>query len=309
MKTDVLMKKAIFAVAGNPLVTRLFYRYGMRMGVGRFVAAETLEGALEKVKILNDEGLLTTLDYLGESVTDKALALEAVDMTMRTYEAVHRHGLNANMSVKLTQLGLHIDPDFCRANMDEIVSCAKKNDNFVRIDMEDSSVTGETLAIYKELLNRYGSKHVGIVIQSYLYRSAADMRELGRLRANVRVVKGAYREPPDVAYPVKKDVDASYVRLAKDHLAGGGYTAIATHDKGVIDELKTFITERGISPHQFEFQMLYGISEALQRQLSAEGYRVRVYTPFGKHWYPYFVRRIAERPANLWFVAKNVFGR
>ncbi|TBL81697.1 proline dehydrogenase family protein [Paenibacillus thalictri] len=309
MKWDVLLKKTIFAVADNAAMQRFFDKYGMQIGVQRFVAAESLEKTVAAVKSLNAQGLEVTLDYLGESVTDREAALEAVDMILQTYDAIRDHGLNANVSVKLTQLGLRIDQTFCAANMDRIASCARNKGNFVRIDMEDSTATSQTLAIYKSLLNRFGSRHVGIVIQSCLKRSMADMRELGRFGANVRVVKGAYQEPPDVAYKDKKDVDANYIKLVKHHLAGGCYAAIATHDQAIIGRLKTYITERSIAEDQFEFQMLYGIASQLQKQLVQEGFRVRVYTPFGSRWYPYFTRRIAERPANLWFVLKNLLRR
>nr|WP_275983938.1 proline dehydrogenase family protein [Paenibacillus hamazuiensis] len=291
------------------MVRRFFYKYGMKLGVGRFVASETLDGTVEKVKELNRQGLAVTLDYLGESVTDAGLAEEAANMVLRVLETIDRNRLDANVSVKLTQLGLLIDPALCSANMERIVTEAKSRGSFVWIDMEDSKVTSDTLGIYKGLLKRFGSRFVGIVIQSYLYRSIPDIRELGRLGAPIRIVKGAYKEPPEVAYPDKKDVDASYLKLARLHMGNGNYTAIATHDVSIVAEIKRYVRERGMGTDQFEFQMLYGISAGLQRQLAEEGYRVRVYTPFGEHWFPYFTRRIAERPANLWFVAKNLLRR
>lgn len=309
MSVDAFMRKAVFIVAGNSIVSDFFRKHGMKLGVNRFVAAESLEDTVDKVKSLQQHGLMATLDFLGESVSAKVEAQEATDMVMRTLDMIHHHGLDSNVSVKLTQLGLLIDPTMCLDNMERLVALAQQYDNFVRIDMEDSSVTEQTLQIFKSLYAQYGKRHVGIVIQSYLYRSEEDIAELERLGANVRIVKGAYKESPKVAFPDKKDVDANYLRLVKLHLQNGCYTAIATHDERIIEHLKFFMDDYQIPREQLEFQMLYGISSTLQKQLAAEGYRVRVYTPYGEHWYPYFTRRIAERPANLWFVLKGITRR
>lgn len=309
MKADLLLRKMVFAVAGNPMVRRSFEKYGMRCGVSRFVAGETLSESVEKVRRLNGQGLLATMDYLGESVSTTEQAKEAEIMIIRTLDTIRHERLYANVSVKLSQLGIAVDPDFCMESMCRILETARTGNNFVRIDMEDSTLTGRTIDTFNKLLERYGVRHVGIVIQSYLYRSWDDLSELGRLGANVRIVKGAYREPKEVAYPSKKDVDGQYVRLVKAHMERGCYTAAATHDETIIGIIKRFASERGIPPDRFEFQMLYGISGNLQHKLVREGYRVRVYTPFGKHWYPYFTRRIAERPANLLFVVKGMVRR
>ncbi len=309
MGFDSFMRRAVMATAGSRPVSRLFQQYGMRLGVNRFVAAETLEETIGVVHRLNEQGMLVTLDYLGESVHDRAAALAAVEEIVGLFAAIDRHRLNANVSVKLTQLGLSIDETFCFGNMDRIVTEAKTYDSFVRIDMEDSSVTGPTIDLYRKLHEKHGGAPVGLVIQSYLYRSRRDVEQLGKLRANLRIVKGAYNEPKEIAFPVKADVDANYTRLAELHLGNGCYTAIATHDERIIDHMKRFVARNRIPPDRFEFQMLYGIAVNLQRRLVQEGYRVRVYTPYGKHWYPYFTRRIAERPANLAFVLKGFFRR
>jgi proline dehydrogenase len=304
---ESLLRKAIFAVAGNRRVRSIFEIYGMRVGVSRFVAAESLEDTVQRVQSLNGEGLMVTLDFLGESVANKALARQAADMVVLTMKTIRKYGLQANVSVKLTQLGLQIDPYFCLQNMHRITAKAKELGQFVRIDMEDSFVTGETLDIFQILLHKYGKEHIGIVIQSYLYRSEQDLRKLGAQQVNVRIVKGAYKESADVAFQSKKDVDANYMKLVERHMENGCYTAVATHDEKLIRKVKRFVDERKITRDRFEFQMLYGVAGKLQRRLVKEGYRVRIYTPFGKQWYPYFTRRIAERPANLWFVIKSMF--
>lgn len=304
---DRLLRKTVLMVADLAPVRWLFLKYGMKLGVDRFVAAETLPETLEKVRGLNEEGMLVTLDYLGENVLDPGQAEETAALISSLFPAIEQHSLQANVSVKLTQLGLKLDPGLCLKHMERIVNAAAAHRNFVRIDMEDSSVTQETIDVFRSLLNRVGTKRVGLVLQSYLYRSERDAERLGGAdQLNLRIVKGAYREPPDVAYPDKRDVDAAYVRLVQEHLTRGGYAAVATHDPEIIEKILMFTKSSGISRDRFEFQMLYGIAGELQRKLVQDGYRVRIYTPFGNLWYPYFTRRIAERPANLWFVAKHM---
>jgi len=307
MSWDSMLRGAVLSIAANPAVRTFFRKYGMRLGVARFVAAEELEGTLEAVRKLNDQGLLVTLDYLGESVADPKLAEEAADQAVLVLRRIEERKLNANVSVKLTQFGLGIDPKLCESLMTRILTEAQRTGNFVRIDMEDSSVTQATIDLFRKLLARYGRKRVGLVLQSYLYRTEEDRKLLGALGANLRIVKGAYKEPKEVAYPNKKDVDDSYVRLVEAHLLQGCYTAVATHDEVIIEKVIAFAQRQGIARDRFEFQMLYGIATSLQLRLAQEGYRVRVYTPFGEAWYPYFARRIAERPANVWFVAKGLF--
>lgn len=307
MAFDAFLRGAVLGVAGNRAVRQFFEKYGMRLGVSRFVAAEHLEETLDVVRKLNRQGLMATLDYLGESVTDRRLAEAAAGEAIAVLSGIRAGKLNANVSVKLTQLGLHIDPAFCERLMTRILEEAERTDNFVRIDMEDSSATQPTIELFLKLLDRYGTKRIGLALQSYLYRSLEDRALLGARGANLRIVKGAYKEPKEVAYPEKKDVDANYLRLVERHMKQGAYTAVATHDERIIDAVQRFVRQHGIAKERFEFQMLYGIATALQLRLVREGYRVRVYIPFGEAWYPYFTRRIAERPANLWFVARSLF--
>ncbi len=303
---DPILRKGVLSVTGFAPVRLFFEKYGMRLGVDRFVAAEALPEALEKVRKLNEEGLYVTLDQLGENVLDSGQATETANSILRLFPAIDQLGLRANVSVKLTQLGLRLNEDLCLELMDRIVSEAAVYRSFVRIDMEDSSITQSTIDIFRELLHRFGPDRIGLVLQSYLFRSERDAEEFVAKGVNLRIVKGAYREPPEVAYRHKSDVDAAYVRIVRSHLDNGGYAAIATHDRAIVTEILELTTQLGISRDRFEFQMLYGIASDLQRELVQAGYLVRIYTPFGRHWYPYFTRRIAERPANLWFVAKHM---
>lgn len=294
-------------VANTRAVSGLFRKYGMRMGVARFVAAERLEETLNIVSRLNRQGLLVTLDYLGESVHESEAAVKAADQAILMLRRIQEQRLSSNISVKLTQLGLCIDRALCLQQMRRILDEAVRTDNFVRIDMEDSSVTEATIDLFEELLVQYGAKRVGLVLQSYLYRSAGDRQRLGKRRANLRIVKGAYKESKEAAYPAKADVDENFKRLVEAHLRQGCYTAIATHDERLIQHVLSFVSRRQIPKERFEFQMLFGIAASRQLKLAKQGYRVRVYTPFGEQWYPYFTRRIAERPANLLFVVRGFF--
>ncbi|MFC0216674.1 proline dehydrogenase family protein [Paenibacillus chartarius] len=307
MGWNAALRTVILAVIGNSFMRRLAERYGMKLGANRFVAAEALEETIAKVRKLNASGFLVTLDYLGESVKDPELAKEAAATIGHVIDAIRLERLNANVSVKLTQLGLSIDPVLCVELMRQLCRQAKASNNFVRIDMEDSKVTQLTIDVFKQLLAEFDTKTVGLVIQSYLYRSDTDVDDLGLLGANLRIVKGAYHESVQVVFPRKTDVDRNYLKLAKSHLSNGCYTAIATHDRAIIADLKEFADGMKISKLRYEFQMLYGVAEQLQQELVEEGYRVRIYTPFGKQWYPYFTRRIAERPANMWFVLRQLF--
>jgi len=299
-----LMRKVILSVAGSRAVTSFVTRYGMRLGARRFVAGEDWESAEAQVRSLNGSGILATLDYLGESVTDRAMAEAARNVYLNLLDRIRTAGLAANVSLKLTQMGLDIDPELAYANVEAIVRKAAELGNFVRIDMEDSPRTTATISLFRRLRERY--ENVGIVIQSYLYRSAADLKGLADLKPNVRICKGAYLESRDVAFPRKRDVDENYKRLVLMNLEAGGKTCLATHDERIIEWAKQLIKDRGIGRDRYEFQMLYGIRPALQRRLAAEGYPVRVYMPFGTQWYPYFTRRLAERPANVLFVLSNL---
>jgi proline dehydrogenase len=303
-----ITRKIVLSLAANRVVRSIASKYGLKLGAGRFIAGITLEEAIKRTKELNEQNLWVTLDHLGESVTSKQEASEATRMAIDTYAAISQAGLiKTNISVKLTQLGLDIDSSFCLENMRKIAAKANETNNFLRIDMEDTPRIEVTMEIFQALLSEFGSAVIGIVIQSYLYRSAADVEKLGKQGVNLRMVKGAYKEPKEVAYPAKKDVDDQFIALVKQHLSNGAYTAIATHDENMIHPLLAWIRENNIADHLYEFQMLYGIRSDLARKLVAQGYKVRVYTPFGKEWYPYFTRRLAERPANALFILKNLF--
>jgi proline dehydrogenase len=270
----------------------------------RFVAGETLDHALRVGRHINSEGISLTLDHLGESVTSLEEAAAARDVYLQTLIAIHENTICGNVSVKLTQLGLDLSTEHCRDNVAQLVARARALSSFVRIDMESSAYTECTLALVEELHAQFGC--VGTVIQAYLYRSRADIERLNARHIRVRLCKGAYLEPHNVAFAHKAEVDRNYVALMQLLLDQGESPAIATHDEKMIDETKAYAAQRGISPRRFEFQMLYGIRRDLQRQLVAQGYRLRLYVPFGKAWYPYFMRRLAERPANVFFIARHL---
>lgn len=270
----------------------------------RFVAGETLADAVAAVRAINERGMTATLDHLGENVTNPSEALEAADACCRSLDAIKTAGVQCNLSVKLTQLGLDIGHECATENLARVLGHAKQSDTFVRIDMEGSDYVDRTLAVFEEVRERFDN--VGTVIQSYLYRSERDVRRLTEIGARIRLVKGAYLEPETVAYPRKVDVDASYVRLMRMLLDAGHYPAIATHDPAMIDATRRYAAARNIDSSDFEFQMLYGIRRDLQETLVASGYRMRIYVPYGTQWYPYFMRRLAERPANVMFVLGNI---
>jgi proline dehydrogenase len=271
----------------------------------RFVAGETLAEAMVVSRRVNSEGISVTLDHLGENVTSLAEAASSRDVYLETLDQLSKNGIQGNVSLKLSQFGIDLSEDACRANVEQLVRRAAEIKSFVRVDMENSDYTDRTLHLVRGLHVRVGS--VGAVIQAYLHRSAADVATLCRKGIRVRLCKGAYLEPPDRAFSEKADVDRNFVTLMQTLLTLGIYPAIATHDPRMIAETKRFARERQIEPERFEFQMLYGIRRDLQRRLVAEGYRLRLYIPFGKAWYPYFMRRLAERPANLLFLARNLW--
>jgi proline dehydrogenase len=270
----------------------------------RFIAGENIDDAIEAILELNRAGMTATFDHLGESTTSRAEAESDVREYLRVLDRIENTGANSNISVKLTQLGLDIDKDYCLHNARRIVEAAKRHGNFVRIDMEDSSKTDATLDIFKRLYREYGA--VGVVLQAYLYRTEKDLDEALAMGARIRLCKGAYKESEEVAFPEKSAVDANYVRLMKKMLKSGVYHGIATHDEKMIAATREFAASEGVSKDAFEFQMLYGIRRDLQLKLARDGYRIRIYVPYGEHWYPYFMRRLAERPANVWFVLKNL---
>jgi proline dehydrogenase len=282
----------------------------------RFVAGMEIDDVIRAAESVNAQGISATLDSLGENVSTPDEARHSADIYHELLDAIQRRGLNANVSVKLTQMGLELDPELTYEIVRDLVAHAVETDNFVRIDMEGSALTQTTLGIVNRLDAAYNngtpaadskSGHVGVVIQAYLYRSEKDICELLNKGIRIRLCKGAYQEPPELAFPNKADVDSNYVRLTRILLKSGVYHGIATHDDAMIEATKSFVNERKIDPASFEFQMLYGVRRDLQRELVDQGYGVRVYIPFGREWYPYFMRRLAERPANVLFLAKNFF--
>jgi proline dehydrogenase len=270
----------------------------------RFVAGEELRDAVEAIKTLNNKGITASFDHLGESITSESEARAEVNEYLHVLDSIHENSLDSNVSVKLTQLGLDVSQDLCYSNTRAIVEAAQRSNNFVRIDMEDSTKTEATLQVFKRLRSEF--ENVGIVIQSYLYRTEKDAEELLESGVRIRLCKGAYKEPPTVAFPNKSDVDANYIKVMKMLLTSGLYHGIATHDEKMINATVDFATQKNISSEKFEFQMLYGIRRDLQEKLVRQGYRIRVYVPYGRYWYPYFMRRLAERPANMWFVLRNI---
>lgn len=274
----------------------------------RFVAGETIDSAIEAVRRLNAGGLTATLDFLGEDVFEISEAQASAAQTLRTVEAVDRAGIDANISLKLTALGLAIDESLAAEHLSTIAERASRNrDPFVRIDMEGSAVVDATLRTFEQVYSR--NKNVGIVLQSYLRRTERDVERAIALGARVRMVKGAYKEPPSIAYKDMAEIRRNYLTLAQKLLTRGTYPAIATHDLSLIEAVKRMTAECGIAKDRFEFQLLYGIRPETQRRLVAEGYRVRIYVPFGTHWSGYFYRRLAERKENIFFVLGSLFSK
>jgi proline dehydrogenase len=301
--------KAFFhLLAGNKTLKALASRYGMRSGSGfarRFIAGETVAEAIEAARRLQVSGLPVTLDYLGEAVATVAEAEAATKAYLGVLGEIGEAGIERNISLKLTQLGLTIDRATSVDNLRRILDAAAAKEFFVRIDMEDSSYTAVTLDIF-ETMWQQGYRNAGVVLQSCLHRSEADAARMNTLGARVRLVKGAYKEPSDVAYQRKSEVDESFVRIMKLLLDQGHYPAIATHDPAMLDATRAYARERGVTPAAYEFQMLYGIRRDLQAALAREGFHVRVYVPFGREWFPYFMRRLGERPANVEFVIRGL---
>jgi proline dehydrogenase len=305
---DAALRKAILAAADSPSVRRFVRRYGMRLGAGRFVAGETLDDAIRVLGGLNEQGLSANTTLLGEGVCDEAEAGAVVDAYIEVVERIAADSLRANVALKLTHLGLEIDEELAYANVRRLVEHATSRDQFIRIDMEQSQFVDPTLRIFRRL-RESGLERVGTVLQAYLYRTADDLESLLPLAPNLRLVKGAYLEAEAIAYPRKADVDAVYARLMERMLTASGHTAIATHDETIIRYAIEFAQKQEIPQEQFEFQMLYGVRPKLQLNLARRGYKVLVATPYGPEWYPYLMRRLGERPANLLFFLKNaVFG-
>ncbi len=303
-----LPRSAILHAAESARLQRIVQGHGMRFGAGRFVAGETLDQCVAVLGRLNAEGLRANTTLLGESITDEA----GVERVTVAYEEILdrlvAERLDANVALKLTQLGLSIDEEVAYTNVERLVSRAERLGTFVRIDMEQSELVDATLRIY-ERLRAAGHDAVGTVLQSYLFRTAADLERLLPLQPNLRIVKGAYLEPPEVAYPDKAHVDAAFVRLVETGLQASAFIAVATHDEKIIDHVKAFAEREGIPRDRFEFQLLYGVRSGLQRALVTDRYKVLVATPYGPDWYPYLMRRLAERPANIGFFLKNAIRR
>ncbi len=272
----------------------------------RFVAGEDIDEATAAIRQLNVIGCTASFDHLNESVANAAETSEEVREYQRVLARIDETGIKSNVSIKLTQFGLDIDTELAYRNARAIVEDAVRRGNFVRVDMEGSPVTQKTIDIFKRLREEFGVNDVGIVLQSYLRRTFADAENLLKIPARIRLCKGAYNEPASVAFPDKRDVDENYIKVMKLLLSSGTYHGIATHDPRMIDATVEHMQREGIKKEAFEFQMLYGVRRDLQEQLARDGFNMRVYVPYGKHWYPYFMRRLAERPANVWFVIKNM---
>ena len=299
------LRSLILAAAESTRLQRLVQRYGFRLGAARFVAGQTLDEAVPVLRRLNENGLLTNTTLLGEGVREEGETRSVVIAYREVLDRIAAEGLRTNVALKLTHLGLRIDEELARRNLAELVEHAARVGNFVRIDMEESRHVDATLRIYRSLRDD-GHENVGVVLQSYLFRSEDDLAALLPLAPNLRIVKGAYLEPPDVAYPQKRDVDAAYASLVEASLGGEGFTAIATHDEKLIEHAISFARERGIPNERFQFQMLYGVRPRLQLDLVRRGFGVLVATPYGPEWYRYLMRRLAERPANLLFFLRNL---
>ena len=299
------LRSVILAAADSRRLQRFVQKYGFRLGAARFVAGETLDDAVPVLRLLNESGLLTNTTLLGEGVGDEAETRSVVAVYQEVLDRIQAERLRTNVAVKLTHLGLAIDEELALRNLAGLVEHAARVGNFIRIDMEESRHVDATLRIYRRL-REDGHENVGAVLQSYLFRTEDDLAALLPLAPNLRLVKGAYLEPPQFAYPRKRDVDAAYVRLLETSLAGDGFTAIATHDATIIEHAIVFAQERGIPNERFQFQMLYGVRPRLQLDLVRRGFDVLVATPYGPEWYRYLMRRLAERPANLLFLVRNL---
>jgi len=303
----MLTRSALLWLSGHEGVKDFAARFSFfKKLTSRFVAGETLDEVVPFIRELNTENCSASFDHLNESVESAVEAGREVEEYLKILAQIDQSKLRSNVSIKLTQFGLGLDPELAYQNARRVVEEAHGRGNFVRVDMEDSNVTQVTIDIFKRLRAEFGLNDVGIVLQSYLRRTLDDAQELVKLPARIRICKGAYNEPPEVAFPDKKDTDDNYVKVMQLLLSSGVYHGIATHDPKMIDATIDFATREGIGKEKYEFQMLYGVRRDLQRQLSRDGFNMRVYVPYGKHWYPYFMRRLAERPANIWFVMKNV---
>jgi proline dehydrogenase len=302
-----MIRNALLYLSNQPRVFKFVKTNRLAKGfASRFVAGETLDTAVPAVRELNRRGITASLDLLGESVHNEAEARAAGAEYLRILDRIAREKLDTTVSVKLTAMGLDVSEDLCVSIMHEILERARKYETFVRLDMEASNYTQKTLELFENRLYPEFRETVGVVLQSYLYRTERDVEQMNVLGARVRICKGAYKEPASVAFPEKRDVDANYVKCMKQLMLDGNYPGIATHDEKIIEQAKTFARENQLKPDKFEFQMLYGVRRDLQEKIVQEGWRMRVYVPFGTQWYPYLMRRLAERPANVAFMTGNI---
>jgi proline dehydrogenase len=302
-----MLRRTLLYLSNQPQVFRFVRGNGLaKRFASRFVAGERLSEALAATRALNEKGITASLDLLGESVTNEQEAREARDAYIEMLSRIHDQRLEANVSVKLTAMGLDISVDLCVSIMHDVLTRAQQVNSFVRLDMESSAYTDRTLRLFYDRLYPSFKTNVGIVLQSYLYRTREDVQKAIDARCRVRICKGAYKEPASVAYQAKADVDRNYVDCMKDLLDRGNYPGVATHDPKIIEATKAFAKANAIPTDRYEFQMLYGVRRDLQEQLVRDGYRMRVYVPFGTQWYPYLMRRLAERPANVAFITGSV---
>jgi proline dehydrogenase len=302
-----MLRKTFLYLSNQQRVFQFVRHNRLARGMARrFVAGETVDDAVAAVRALNARGITASLDLLGESVHNEAEAKATAREYVELLDRIDRERLDANVSVKLTALGLDVSDELCLASIHEVLRRAREHGNFVRLDMEGSAYTDRTLDLFEQHLYPVYPENVGIVLQSMLRRTLADVERAVRLHARVRLCKGAYREPPEIAFPDKADVDESYVRAMRRLMTEGHYPGLATHDERIIEAAQQFARAEGIAPDRFEFQMLYGVRRDLQERLVRDGWRLRVYVPYGTQWYPYLMRRLAERPANLWFLTGSV---
>jgi len=302
-----MLRKTLLYLSNQQRVFRFVRGNRLARGMARrFVAGETQDEAVAAVRALNAKGITVSLDLLGESVHNEAEARATAREYVQLLDRIAKEGLDANVSVKLTAMGMDVSDELCLASIHEVLRCARGYGNFVRLDMESSAYTDRTLDLFEQHLYPLYPENVGIVLQSMLRRTPADVERAVRLHARVRLCKGAYREPPEIAFPEKSDVDDGYLRAMRRLMTAGHYPGLATHDERIIEEAQRFARAEGIGPERFEFQMLYGVRRDLQEQLVRDGWRLRVYVPYGTQWYPYLMRRLAERPANLWFITGSI---
>ncbi|KGP91636.1 proline dehydrogenase [Pontibacillus chungwhensis BH030062] len=304
---EQIMRNFFLFLSKNKAFTKMARKYGLRFGAGRFVAGETMGNTAKVIQELNAKGMDVTIDHLGEFVDNEREAKQRTEECIEAIRVISEQNLQSQLSLKMTSMGLDVSEELVLENMRKILDAGKTYDVFVTIDMEDYERCEKTLEIFKQLKSEY--EGIGTVLQAYLYRTVEDIEELNAYSPNLRLVKGAYKESPKVAFPAKQDVDQNFKKIIKMHMLNGNYTAVATHDDQMIEYTKQIEKEYNIPKDQFEFQMLYGIRTERQEELVAEGYRMRVYVPYGDDWYGYFMRRLAERPANVAFVVKGVIGK